>query len=450
MAEGILGLGTGAASLNNKLIEKLKTAERRSTVEPLENNLKDWNTEKEKITEIISKANELLETIKSFDLFVAGGVTAFDQKTANASGKSVVFDAIDVSTLNKGTTNVTVTQLAKRDVFQSNAIKKDVKDRNIDKDNLLITLDDKTYTFDTTGKTYDELAKEINLNSNFTASVEQVGVDSYRLVIKSAESGKSNALKIAGGASDTLGYTTDGHANPDANIQKASNLKATVNGIEYNVSTNLIIVDGGLKITAIETGKSSISIQADTTKIEPLLQKFISKYNELMNMVDKELYSADSSIEDKSTLRSMMSGIKDKLFSSYGTNKSLNIFNFGFEISKNGLLSIDSTKFNEAVKNNIDGLKSLFLGVAEKEGLGTQLKTYLDDLDSFSGLLTKYEDTMNNRKENLEKAKTKAIKSLDSKYALLSLQFAAYGIMINKFEAQFSSLKLMINQSMAK
>ncbi len=36
MANGVLGLGSGAASLNNELIEKLKEADRASSVAPLE------------------------------------------------------------------------------------------------------------------------------------------------------------------------------------------------------------------------------------------------------------------------------------------------------------------------------------------------------------------------------------------------------------------------------
>lgn len=42
------------------------------------------------------------------------------------------------------------------------------------------------------------------------ASVEQVGTNSYRLVIKSEESGLDNKLTITGAASQSLGYTTDG------------------------------------------------------------------------------------------------------------------------------------------------------------------------------------------------------------------------------------------------
>ena len=456
MAEGVLGLGSGASSLNNELIEKLKAAEKKSTVDPLETELEDWTLEKEKITEIIAKANELLDTIKSFDLYVSGGITAFDQKTANASGTSAVFDAVDVGELNTGTTDITVSTLAKRDVFQSDPVNSIVKDTDIDAGDLEIAiagsdgLYSSSYTFDTTGKTYDQLASEINLNSDLTASVEQVGDDSYKLVIKSAESGIANALQITGGASQTLGYTTDGTTEKaGANIQEATNLSATVNGIAYDVSSNVIIVDGGLKITAVEEGDSSISIQNDTSTIEPALQSFVSKYNELVALVDEELFSSESSIEDKSTLRTMMSGMKDMLFNSYGTDDSLNIFNFGFELDKSGTLSIDSSTFNDAVENNMDDLKSLFLGVAEDEGLGTQLKTYLDSLDSFDGLLTEYEENMDSRKSSLEEERDKAIESLDNKYSLLSQQFAAYGTIISQFETQFSGLKLMIQQSTA-
>jgi len=451
MADGVLGLGTGAASLNNELIDKLKTAERASTVEPIETAIEEITGEggeSEKITEIIAKANELLDSIKSFDLYVSGGITAFDQKSANVSGDSASFDAVDETNLNEGTTTVDITALAKRDVFQSSAVAGTVKDTVISAGNLLIDVGDNNYTFDTTDKTYEELAAEINLKSDLTASVEQIGDDSYRLVIKSAESGTSNALTITGAASQTLGYTTDGTTEASgANIQEATNLEATVNGIEYNVSSNVITVDGGLKISALEIGTSSISIQKDTTTITPALEDFATKYNELVALIDEELYSADSTIDDKSTLRSMMEGIKGKLFNSYGTDDSLNLFNIGFELDKSGTLSIDSTKLNDMVENNIDDLKSLFLGVAEDEGLGTQLKTYLDDLDSFDGILTTYQENMTSRQEALEEEKEKAIEYLDSKYVSLAQQFADYNTIINQFEAQFSGLSMIIDEA---
>lgn len=617
MAEGVLGLGTGASSLNNELIEKLKIAERASTVAPIETNIENISGEggeSEKIAEIIAKANELLETIKPFDLFVSGGQTAFDNKTANTTGTSVVFDAVDASSINEGSTSVHISQLAQRDVFQTDIFsdgtaiiptslsviinaetfttqgedfsnlatqinssssfsssydsigetitinggsgdevfstagntyadvvglinasinftssvpsKPDsgdiitlaqsgrpvyqtdiviAADDIVDALGGILTIDGKDFTltatmtyselvdlidadedldakitssgrlsiinadektaltisdtlstelglslgekYSTEGLTYEELAASITANSNYTASVEAVGTDQNRLVIKSVESGLENAISITQVGVD-LGLDTGAN-----HTVTAQNLLAEVDGIDYNVSSNVLIVDGGLKITAVEVNDankySTIAVNKDTTTIEPALQLFVTAYNELVALVDEELYSSESNIDDKATLRSMISDIKDKMFGSYGTDDDLSVFNFGFEIDKSGLLSLDSATFNKITETDIESLKSLFIGVAEDRGLGTQLKEYVDALDGFEGLLSSYETNMATRLESLEEEQEKAIETLDNKYAALSLQFASYNAIINQFEAQFSGLKLMIEQSVA-
>lgn len=618
MADGILGLGSaGSASLNQDLIDKLKEAERKSTVEPIENDLEDWTKEQEKFQEIMTKSNELLDAIKPFDLFASGGVTAFDQKSANVTGSSVIFDAVDVSSIDEGTTTVSVSQLAQKDVFQSVSFsdkdeqvaggndtgdmlvltqsgrpvyQSDVKidsastiidpaggditiningsDRvfeitgtttykdlmnQIDADTdlsatitisgrLSISAEDESTElaitenisntmgisrgekFSTEGVTYDQLAKQINANSNYNATIETVGTDLSRLVIKSAETGLDNALEISqkgidlglatytststiNGAdplADGLSITIDGETfttagddynsfiakidasgtfsasldgdklvvkredgsdlkvtSDDLNLGltnnnhtlKAQNMLATVDGIDYDTSSNVIVVNGGLKITAVEVNEpgttSTISIQNDTSAIGSLLDDFVSKYNEFMELVNTELYSAESSIEDKAALRTVVQGIKENLFENYGSSDDLNVFNFGIEVDKTGYLSLDKAKFNEAVENDIESLQSLFIGSAEKEGAGTSLKEYLDSLDSLDGLLYGYETSMNTRKSTLEENKEEAQETLDNKYAQLSSQFAAYTAIITQFENQFSGLKMMIEQSIS-
>ena len=49
MATGILGLGTsGSAGLSQELIDKLKDAEKKAKVEPIETKLETWDKELEK------------------------------------------------------------------------------------------------------------------------------------------------------------------------------------------------------------------------------------------------------------------------------------------------------------------------------------------------------------------------------------------------------------------
>ena len=451
MAEGVLGLGSGqAAALNSDLIEKLKTAERKSTVAPIETSIEKITTEKEKFSSIESKVSELLEAIKPFDLFVTGGVTAFEQKAATTSGDSVTFDAADIKSLKKGFTSVDVSQLAQKDVYQSNSVNATTKDALINAGTLTINTEASgSVSFDTANLTYQQLADQITAKSGMNASVEQVGTNSYRLVIKSEESGTANALVISGDASTALGYTDDGTTPTTANhILEAKNMIAKVDGVEYDVSSNTITVDG-LKITANKLGNSSINITDDNTQIETQMKSFVTKYNELVALVDTEVLSANSTLADKASIRSIVNLVKDKLFGSYGSNSDKSIFNFGIELDKYGGLSLNSTKFNKAVQEDLSSLKELFIGSAEKKGLGTALKETLDDMSFSGGILNTYETAMLKRETTLNTNKEKAEATLKAKYEQLSLQFSSYGTLINQMESSFSGLKLLINQSTA-
>ena len=444
MANGVLGLGSGqAASLNSELIEKLKTAERKSAVAPIETNIEKITKEKVTFASIQTKISELLDAIKPFDLFVSGGVTAFEQKSATTSGDSVTFDAADAKALKKGFTSVDVTKLAQKDVYQSGSVSAATKDSVINQGALVINGE----TFDTTNKTYQQLADEITAKSGMNASVEQVGTDAYRLVIKSEESGVDNKLIISGAASQALGYTTDGTAiNSTNHTLTAQDMDATVDGIKYSVSSNNLTVDG-LKITANKVGSSTINVTEDNSQVETLMKNFVTKYNEVVALIDTEVLSADSTLGDKSSIRSITSEIKDKLFGSYGSVGDKSVFNFGIELDKYGGLTLDSAKFNKAVQEDMSGLKDLFLGTAEKKGLGTTLKETLDSMKFTGGLLDTYESSMTKREATLNESKEKAEKSLDAKYQQLALQFSAYGALINQMESSFGGLKMIINQS---
>ena len=450
MAEGVLGLGSGqAAALNSDLLKKLKEAESNAVIKPIEKRIENIGTEKEKFSEIETKVSEFLASVKPFDLFISNGLNAFEQKTASTSGESVTFDAPDVTKLAKGFTSVDVKQLAQKDVYQSNAMNSSTKDTAINAGNLEITVNGNKEIFSTTGKTYDDLAKEINAKSGINATVEQVGTNSYRLIIKSEESGLDNALTIGGVASQTLGYTTDGTVvNSTNHILEAKNMIAKVDGLEYSVSSNTITVNG-LKMTANKEGISSINIDQDNSQIETQLNSFITKYNELVSMIDGEVFGADSKIDDKSAIRDIVTQVKSKLFGSYGASNDKSIFNYGIEIDKTGKLSLNSKEFTDAVENDLSGLKDLFIGVAEKKGLGTTLKETLDNMSFSGGVLDTYTNNMSTRETRLNEEKDKAQKLLDSRYSQLAQQFAAYGSIINQMEASFSGLKMLIQQSVS-
>lgn len=337
-----------------------------------------------------------------------------------------------------------MTQLAKRDVYQTSTfldktalVSEDVNHK------ISIAIGTGDAIEFSLNQSYEDLAKEINSKTGLSANIEKVGDNDFRIIIKSTDSGLANQLTISGDT-NLLGLDA-----PENKVQSAQNMEAIIDGVNYNVSSNTITIQGGLSVTAVALGTSSINIEKDNTAIAPAMQNFIDKYNELVDLVDSELYAKDTALNDTSSIRMILSTIKNTMFNGYGTGGELSIFNYGFGLDEKGKMSLDSQKFGEAVLNNLDDLKELFIGVPEAKGLGTTLKETLDDMKLTNGLLRMYGDNMTTRKETLEKEQTKAIEQLDAKYLQLANQFAAYTAIISQMESAFGGLKMMIQQSVA-
>lgn len=293
--------------------------------------------------------------------------------------------------------------------------------------------------------TYDQLADEIN-------SYTEGGVQQYQASTSYDPVSREFTFNIQALDGSTVSVEEIGDGDGESfidpsHVSSAQNMKAQIDGVDYDISSNTLTIQGNLTMTAIELGTSTISIQKDTSSILPGVQEIVTKYNELNDMVNAELYNADSPVEDLSSLRMIMGTIKDALFGTYGENDDKNLFNYGFSTDLYGTLSVDTTAFSSALGSNPAGMKDLFIGTAEKPGVGTVLKEFVDGLDGYEGLLTLYGEDMADRKTTLEEDQTKAQELLDTKYSLMSQQFASYTAIITQMESSFGGLKMMIQQS---
>lgn len=440
MADGILGLGSeGSVDLNSELISKLKTADATAILDPITANIESTNVEIDALATVQTAITELLDLVDDFDLYTSG-TNVFDEISATTTGSSASFDAADTSDLEVGTITVSVEQLAQKDVYQSSTIS-DITEE-MDSGTISITIGEDTYEFSTSGKTYEDLVDSMSSYSKLDVALEQVGEESYRLVIKSANSGESNALTISQTDIDLGLEDSDNHK------LTAQNMKASVDGIDYELSTNKITMDSGLIITAIDEGDSSISMERDDTAISDTLSEIVDKYNEIVDLINAYTLGDEDTtavMSDTSTLRTMMNNIKEILFGNYGLDDEENIFKYGFSFDSDGYIELDSSELATAITNNYDDLKELFVGYAEKEGIGTRLKTYLDSLDGLDGLLTTYDDSLNDRVDTLEDDYDEQSEKLDEKYEAMATQFAEYTVIITEMENAFASLKLLID-----
>ena len=149
-------------------------------------------------------------------------------------------------------------------------------------------------------------------------------------------------------------------------------------------------------------------------------------------------------ISDSSTLRTMMSGIKEVLFGTYGLDNEESLFKYGISFDSDGYMEVDEDELTTALEDNYDDIKELFTGYAEKRRIGTRLKTYLDSLDGLDGLLTALSDKLDEQLDTLTSDYETASEKLDEKYDAMTEQFAAYTVLITKMENSFASLKSII------
>ena len=281
--------------------------------------------------------------------------------------------------------------------------------------------------------------------SKLDVNLEKVNNTDYRMIVKGTESGTANAVTISQSGTTNLGFNDTGN-----HVLTAQNMEATIDGVDYDVSSNKLTMESGLIIQAVSTGDSSISMERDTSTIVTRIEDIATKYNDLVDLIDSYTLGDEdtaATISDSSTLKSMMSGIKEILFDSYGLNNEESMFKYGISFDSDGYMNVNTTTLTTAVTDNYDDLRELFVGYAEKEGLGTRLKTYLDSLDSSTGLLTTYEDRLNTYIDTLSDDYDTASEKLDEKYTAMATQFAAYTVLITQMENAFASLKLLIDTS---
>lgn len=556
------GFGSDATkSVNGTMINKIRAAEEKSTLDPINKSIDNIALEAKKMDEIKTKISSLKNVVSYFDLYNSDNV--FNQYLFDKSGTSAVYDTVDSTTLKEGTTAVNVTQIAQKDVFQSAVITDPTA--NPPSGDFTVKLGANTI-FDSNDVaniqtlTYKELAAKIDAKDGVNASIEQVGDSSYRFIIKSTDTGTNNAITLGGSAdlgfdtgnkqfnsnviSDTSAmpangdkitingtdgspvyFTFDGSTsistmvsnindNPNFNATiddankieitmsdgsdvtidssvtgvsfsaentnhtlHAQNLNATVDGVAYNTSSNSITIQNNLKITAVDLGKSSVTISKDTSAVTTAAKSLVTTYNDVTDSITKELNDPKSVIGDKSALRTILSNVKAMLFENYGadtptfgsatdeygdtvynhsnvTNNDKNIFGLGFSLDKTGNLSVDTDTINGIINGtdanyNFNDLKNVFTGAYENKGLGVQLNDYLGGLDGYNGLLTNYETKRDTRKTNLETDQKDEIERLDAKYQIMAEQFAAYSNLITQMESSFSGLKQMIQQSIS-
>lgn len=319
---------------------------------------------------------------------------------------------------------------------------------------------DKTFKVDVkAGDTLQDIRKSINSNGdNFGLSVNIVNTadGKAKLVIDSGISGDGKDLTITGDNAELGVFEAGGGVM--SQTRAASSAEINVDGNVLKSDTNTFddsIQD--LKVTVLRVSDkdsagdlkaNKVDITTDKTSIQELVQQFVDGYNTLqdkMNGLGKRNTFVGGVKQDDggalagdSTTRAIESFMSNLLVSpSQNSGTYSTVFEIGIKMDNKGKLSLDKTKFGEAVDKNFDQVVALFGG---EKGLASTLSSGLKEYTKSGGMLAQREDVLNSDLRALTQKTATANAQLTKYEAALRAQYGSLDALLVKMNSSASAL----------
>lgn len=150
----------------------------------------------------------------------------------------------------------------------------------------------------------------------------------------------------------------------------AKNALLTVDGMSISKASNTVsdVIQGvTLTLKTVTSASNTLSVGTDTDTIQASVQSFVDAYNALntsMRNLTKFVSAGSSSngaLLGDSTARNIMVKLKSMLSASSPTATTYKtLSDIGVSIGSDGSLSLDSTKLQKAVTNNVSDVAKLF------------------------------------------------------------------------------------------
>ena len=216
-------------------------------------------------------------------------------------------------------------------------------------------------------------------NASVSASIVNDG-SGNRLVITSKDTGEVNSLKISvadddGNNTDTgglsaLAYDPLASSNNMTQMTAAKNALLTVDGMSISKASNTVsdVIQGvTLTLKSVTSTSNTLSVGTDTDSIQSSVQSFVDAYNALntsMRNLTKFVSAGSTSngaLLGDSTARNIMVKLKSMLSASSPTATTYKtLSDIGVSMGSDGSLSLDSTKLQKAITNNVGDVAKLF------------------------------------------------------------------------------------------
>lgn len=309
---------------------------------------------------------------------------------------------------------------------------------------------------DSSNNTLEGIRDAINAaNQGVTATIVNDGdaANPYRLVLSSTESGVDQSITIAvDPAGDPalialLDHDPTGTQNLSETVS-AANAAFTVDGIAITKSSNTVtdVIQGvTLGLVAETTGPVTISVSQDTAETTSIVENFITAYNDLRELINKETAAGIGDAEagvfaGDSATRSIYNTLRDEMIQAptgLTSTTYTNLSSIGISFQADGSLALDSAKLSAAIQDDSDSVSELF---SSADGYATRLDGILSDMLKFGGTIDTRTDGYKDRIDTLEDRIVYMEDRLARTESRIRARFTALDVLVNSMSTTSSYL----------
>jgi flagellar hook-associated protein 2 len=429
------GLATGLDSAS--LIDQLVQIER----QPITSLEKRQATLQKNVT-LLQELNSKLSAVKSAATKLSTATSFFVKKVTNADETSLGVSA--GSNADVGTHLIAINALARASTLASASFN-DTTTTTVGTGTLDISVGatTKSITIDSSNNTLQGIRDAINDSDiDVTASIipENDGPNpTYRLAVVGKNTGTVNTITIdtsglTRGASDVaLNFTT---------TQAAQDASLTIDGIAISRSNNTIsdaISGVTLDAKATSTSAIQVTVNDDTEAIKTQVNDFIQAYNDVQSFISTQTkYDSTTKtagpLTGDSALRSLQRSLASVIATTVTGTPSI-LAEVGVSTQKDGTLSVDETKFSNALQTNLEGVSNLFLSASN--GVATTAIDYITQATRsgdglISGRISSIQDTISEIGKQIDRKTDDLDRYRDS----LVLRFTSLETLVSQLQGQ--------------
>jgi flagellar hook-associated protein 2 len=378
-----------------------------------------------------------LNTASSFNGL---GVTSSDEKIAKVTltdGASSGAYALEVSQL------ATASKIASKVFTGTSAL----ANSSGEAQTLTISQSGSTYSVNIAGDATLQQARDtINkqLQSKGISANIVTDASGARLVLSSSTTGKDTELTLGGDSDLATDVTT---------ISNPQNAKYTLDSLPLESTSNTVTgAVSGLNIELVSTGKSTLAATSNSGTLKTSVQSFVTSYNALMTAINgqtKVTAGADDSsatgatLTGDATMRALVNSIRSELSSSIGNGSLRTLSQLGINtVQKTGLLELNDTKWDAAVKSYGSDISTLFTG---KDGLLSRMSNVTEGYAKSGGILASRQASLTTQIKAIEEAQTKLDTRIETLTTTLSKKYNAMDTLVAQLNATSSSIMTTLN-----